>query len=92
MLAGTSFGLSHTYPTLGLYTVTVCVTDGGGLTGCDSLVVTVAVIRFVFDFTSGGLIYYGGLLLAAVQLLKLIPLPPPAVRLGLALGFRWALG
>jgi PKD repeat protein len=42
-LSGTSFTLSRTYATAGSYTVEVCVTDGGGLSGCDSLTVSVAV-------------------------------------------------
>jgi hypothetical protein len=41
-LAGTWGYISHRYDDPGVFTIEVCVTDAGGMTGCDSLLVTVA--------------------------------------------------
>jgi phosphoribosylcarboxyaminoimidazole (NCAIR) mutase len=61
-LSGSSFTLSHTYGTAGSYTVEVCVTDGGGLSGCDSLTVSVAVpnVAPVVNAGADGSITAGG--------------------------------
>jgi cytoskeletal protein CcmA (bactofilin family) len=46
--SGTVSG-SHAYAGLGDYTVTVCVTDDGGLSACDSFTIGVGSVRLVVD-------------------------------------------
>ena len=41
VLSGTTFSLSHAYDTAGTFTVTVCVTDDSGRSGCGTATVTV---------------------------------------------------
>ncbi len=45
-LSGQSFGLNHTYPNEGTYTVTVSVTDDGGAVGTSAAVVTVKLYAY----------------------------------------------